>query len=291
MAVKGFFFNAVKSGGTYDRTYNAENFTDYLRQIVGNGVFPIPANQLLVSAGTGMQVIVASGNGWINGFKITNTADLPLTIDGSDILLDRIDRVIFYVDMTERAMGIEVLKGTPASSPVAPSLTQTDTRYELCLATVEVDHGTTTINAGMITDTRLDSSVCGYVAGLIQQLDTTGLYQQFTYQFNHWFDMLTENLLIETYIQKYSKRVVLSASQSNVIPLDMGGYTYYERDVIEVYINGLFASDGYDYLIDYSATPPEVHVNASANGTVIEIVVLKSKIGYNQIDNAEEEVY
>ena len=56
MAIKGYFFNAVESGGTYDRVYNAEDVTSYLDLIVGSGVFPNPSTNLQVRASTGMNV-------------------------------------------------------------------------------------------------------------------------------------------------------------------------------------------------------------------------------------------
>ena len=65
MAVNSYFFNAVLNDGVYDRIYNAEDVTSYLANIVGNGVFPNPSTQLQVRAGTGMQVIVGAGSGWI----------------------------------------------------------------------------------------------------------------------------------------------------------------------------------------------------------------------------------
>ena len=122
MAIQGYFFNAVEEGGVYDRLYNAEDVTSYLDLLVSNGVFPNPSTQLQVRASTGMNVIVGTGAGWIDGHKIINTADLPLSIQTSDVLLDRIDAVVFYADYTNRVMGIGVKTGTPASTPVAPTL-------------------------------------------------------------------------------------------------------------------------------------------------------------------------
>ena len=161
MAIQSYFFNAVESGGVYDRVYNAEDFTSYLDEIVGNGVFPNPSTQLQVRQGTGMQVIVGAGQGWINGHKMVNTADAVLSIDSADVLLDRIDRVVFYVDADDREMGIEVKKGTPASSPSGAALRRDSDRWELCLAEVTVAHGQTSIYGRSIKDMRADTTLCG----------------------------------------------------------------------------------------------------------------------------------
>lgn len=298
MAVNGYFFNAIQNNGVYDRVYSAEDFSNYLDQLVGNGVFPNPSDQLQVRAGTGMQIIVGNGQGWIYGHKLINTADLPLTLANSDVLLNRIDRVIFYADYINRQMGIDILQGTAAAQPTAPQLTRNANRYEMCLAEITVNKQTTTITQAMITDTRADSTVCGWVAGLIQQVDTSTLFTQWqtaysnyydtmTTAFNEFMDTLTQQLKVNTYIQQYKKFVQLTASSSKIIPLDMTGYTYEESDILFVIINGLVAAENVDYLLDTRQTPPEVHVNlvGSANVTdEVEIRVLKSIIGIRTTD-------
>ena len=320
MAVNGYFFNAIQNNGVYDRVYSAEDFSNYLDQIVGNGVFPNPSTQLQVRGGTGMQVIVGSGQGWIYGHKLVNTADLPLTVANSDVLLNRIDRVIFYADFINREMGIDILQGTAAAQPTAPQLTRNANRYEMWLAEITVNKQTTTITQAMITDTRADSTVCGWVQGLIQQADTSTLFTQWQTaysnyyntsttdfenwkdtqqsefvswensiqsQFENWLSTLTQDLKVNTYIQQYKKFVQLTASSSKIIPLDMTGYTYEESDILFVIINGLVAAENVDYLLDTRQTPPEIHVNlvGSANVTdEVEIRVLKSIIGIRTTD-------
>ena len=61
-------------------------------------------------------------------------------------------------------------------------------------------------------------------------------------QFNAWdsSETLTEELQVNTFIQKFSKNVVLATGVSNVIPLNMTGYTYDGSDIINVYVNGLY---------------------------------------------------
>jgi len=139
MAIQSYFFNAVKDGDTYDRIYNAEDVTSYLDLLVSNGVFPNPSTNLQVRASTGMNVIVGAGSGWINGHKMINTADMSVSIAASDVQLNRIDAVIFYVDLSTRSMGIEVKTGTPAETPAPPALVRTNQRYELCLAQISVN--------------------------------------------------------------------------------------------------------------------------------------------------------
>ena len=298
MAVNGYFFNAEQRNGVYDRVYSAEDFSSYLNKIVGNGVFPNPSTNLQIRADSGMQIIVGSGEGWIDGHKIVNTADMPLTIANSDVLLNRIDRVIFYADYTTRKMGIEVLQGVGASTPTAPALTRNTSRYEMCLAEITINKQTTAITQAMITDTRANSNLCGWVVGLIQQVDTSTLFTQWqtaysdyynamTAQFNAWMETLIQELKINTYIQQYKKLVNLTASASKTIPLDMTDYTYEDDDIIFVIINGLIGIDGTDYTIETSQSTPSITVELTGSANVtddVEIRVLKSVIGIKSVE-------
>lgn len=275
--IQSYFFNALQSGGTYDRIYNAEDVTSYLNLLVGNGVFPNPSTQLQVRASTGMNVIVGAGSGWINGHKMINTIDLPLTVDASDVLLNRIDRVIFYVDLTSRTMGIEILKGTPATTPTAPALTRTDTRYEMCLAQIAVDKQVTAITASMITDTRMISDLCGYVQGLIQQMDTTTMFEQWQDGFDTWFQTVKETLSTATLLRKFEGNyttVTANESEFNVKTL-IPQYVN-QLDVLEVRINGLTLNSN-----EYSRSGDVVTLTTpiAETGTPINFTIYKSVDG------------
>ena len=202
MAINSYFFNAVNSGGTYDRVYDAQDFTNYLDKIVGDGVFPNPTTNLQVRANSGLNIYVGSGQGWIKGHKMELTADMALTLDTAEAVIDRVDRVIFYVDWTVREMGIEILKGTSSG---AEALTRNDSRWELCLAEITVPRQATSITDENIRDTRGNSELCGWVQGLIQQIDTTDLFVQFETRLNEqlaqqqiefetWFDEMKGQL-------------------------------------------------------------------------------------------------
>ena len=288
-----YFFNALPNpDGTWDREYNADDFSNYLNLLVGSGVFPNPSNNLQVMASSGFNLVVKAGSGWINGKKIENTTDFQITLDGSDVLLNRIDRVVFYLDTQARQMGIDVIKGTPATNPVAPSITRTATRQEYSLATVKINKQVTSITQANITDTRADSTVCGWVAGLIQQVDTSTLFEQWQSAYTQYYDTvkeqldefmqtLTEELNVNTYLVQYTKYVELQQGDSNIIPLDMKEYTYSATDIIDVYLNGLMGVPVEDFLIDDSTTPPEVHVNLTQSQLTtneVYIRVFKSKI-------------
>lgn len=274
MAIKGYFFNAVESGGTYDRVYNAEDVTSYLDLIVGSGVFPNPSTNLQVRASTGMNVIVGAGQGWISGHKMINTADLTLALDGSDVLLNRIDRIVFYVDYLAREMGIGVVKGEPASTATAPALTRTASRYEMCLAEVYIAKQAESVTASVITDTRGDATVCGYVQGLIQQMDTTTMFAQWQAAFDDWFETVQETLTNATLLRRYDGTyTTVAENEASFNVLTYVPEYNYALDMLTVIINGLTVSK-----TEYTQSGATITLNVpiSQIGTQISFLVIKA---------------
>lgn len=277
MAIQSYFFNAIESGGVYDRMYNAEDVTSYLDLLVGNGVFPNPSTQLQVRASTGMQVTVGAGSGWINGHKMINTADLNLTVDASDVVMNRIDAVIFYVDFDDREMGIEIKKGTLAATPSAPSLQRDADRYELCLAQIQVNKQITAITASMITDTRGNSSLCGYVQGLIQQVGTETLFAQWQAAFDEWFNEAKEQFQAGKQFKKLEG--VYTTQSANEATFNVQTYVphySFVYDILEVYINGIHLN-GNEYTLSNSTVILETPIEEA--GSVVTFVV------YQSVDN------
>lgn len=173
MAITSGFFNSVNK----DRTYNAAQIGKYLQYIVSSGVFPFVSSSLQVLANDGMTVEVQAGRAMLDCHYMDNDSPITLTLTAGGTQ-DRIDGIIMYVDMTERACGITVKEGTPAASPKPPAMTRTDVRKEYMLAAVRVNKLSSSITQSSITDTRPDNTVCGWVTGLIDQVDTATLFTQ-----------------------------------------------------------------------------------------------------------------
>lgn len=158
-----------------------------------SGVFAAAGNAAVAALETpGMAVTVTDGTGWLtdaggngvvwwNDTEKTTGAKLILNVEMADAVLDRIDRVIVewettnYVDLPE----IKVLKGTASSTAEAPALTNNSTVRQISLARVSLAAGITAITASMITDERLDPSVCGLVTDGLS-IDTTTINAQYT---------------------------------------------------------------------------------------------------------------
>jgi len=112
-------------------------------------------NEYLVHAdSTGMQVKISSGTAWVRGVYAPNPVEVIQAIGAAHITLDRIDRVVLKLDTVNRTVTIEVVAGTAAVSPAAPTLTNTTSIYYIKLAQVLVTHAVTTIAAAKITDER-----------------------------------------------------------------------------------------------------------------------------------------
>ncbi|MCI5630192.1 MAG: hypothetical protein MR346_11295 [Clostridium sp.] len=177
---KSSFFNSIQaSDGSYDREYLAEDFARYFASFIGNGVFPNPSTNLQVLSNNDMTVSIDIGKAYINGYYYENTTKLVKTIDIADGVLNRIDLVVLRLDFTNREIKTYVKKGTFASSPKAQSLQRDSDMYELGIAEVHIDAGATTITQANITDLRLDSNSCGVVHGVVEQVDTTTIFNQF----------------------------------------------------------------------------------------------------------------
>lgn len=182
------FFDANLVGEEYDRVYLAAQFAAYFASFIGNGVYAEHSNQLQVVAmpTPQMQVGVEKGQGWINGYWYENTDTMYLPIEVADGVLNRIDSIVLRLGFAERNMWLMVKKGTPAVNPTAPEVTRTADYYDLQLATVSIPASSIRITQAQIQDTRMNQDVCGWVTGVVEQLDTTTLFNQFETYFQEF---------------------------------------------------------------------------------------------------------
>ena len=180
MAEWSGFFDAHKVGESWDRVYLAEDFAKFFSPLIGNGVFAGRSNELQVfqSVPAGMSVTVSSGQSWIDGYGYLNDSDLTVSVDPADGVLGRIDRIVNQWSAVDRQIRTVWKKGTPAVNPVAPPLRWDADYKELNLCTLNITAGLSAIMQDKIKDTRADSSVCGWVTGLIDQVDTSTLFAQ-----------------------------------------------------------------------------------------------------------------
>ena len=141
----------------------------------------------------GMNVTLQAGRAWINGYFYTNTSALTLPLAVADGVLNRIDRIVIRWDLTDRTITAKVKSSTPSATPVAPALQRDADAYEICVADVLIGKGVTAISQANITDQRLNTAVCGMVAGVVQQIDTTTYFAQLEAWVQSIGEVLDEN--------------------------------------------------------------------------------------------------
>ncbi len=161
------FFNSYLG----DRKYSAEDWADYFRQFIGNGVYANPASSLQVQTSGGLTVRIAAGSCFINGYAGYS--------DGSDLLklkyggaYPRIDRIVIRLDMATRYIYPAVISGNEAENPSPPNITRKSSMYDICVGEITIGANVTEIRQTDIKDMRFDASVCGIVAGVLNQIDT-----------------------------------------------------------------------------------------------------------------------
>lgn len=191
MAVTYGFYDSLN----HDRLYNAQQMSAIFDGIINDGVFMSVGNQFHTVAGTGMQVIVKSGRAWFDSTWTLNDAEYPLSIDAADVLLTRIDAIVLEVnsEVATRANTIKVVKGTPASTPAKPTLTNTATIHQHALAYVTVAKNITAITNSMI-EIVVGKTETPYVTAILQTTDITDLYNQWEDYFQTWFDTVRGTL-------------------------------------------------------------------------------------------------
>lgn len=161
-----------------DRIYNSAFFARHLQTVAGDGYVYGEEDELEVTEHSPqeMSVDVGLGKSWVQGrmFEIYSATE-NVAITAADPSNDRIDRIVVRLDLPNRLIKLDVIDGTPAASPIPPSLTRDSNTWEISLAQISVTAGATEITNSDITDERDDDTVCGvslhssfpYVEGLI----------------------------------------------------------------------------------------------------------------------------
>lgn len=175
----------------FDRAETSELFRLLFAKLLTNGVLARPSDCFQVLAGeNGLTVKVRPGFGMINGAFAYDAVESTYALEAAPAQNSRIDRVVLRCNYLERLCEIVVKTGTAATNPVPPALLQpvSGDYYELGLALVTVGANKTMLTQSAITDTRADSSVCGFVTQFIDSIDT----EVFFAQFNAFYREFTE---------------------------------------------------------------------------------------------------
>lgn len=157
MAEKSGFFNAKLVSGSYDRTYQAEDFADCLSLFIPNGIYVEDSETLtgtidkttvqgLKPYSSGMSLFIKKGKAFINGYwYILDEQDLEisLTVNTAKAI------ALMYV-AADRRMRVELLDLVNGQ----PNIPKTDAQYGILLGIVSY-----TSNGVSVTDLREDFMV------------------------------------------------------------------------------------------------------------------------------------
>lgn len=125
----------------------------------GDGTYdPLQVRQTTVAS---VNVEVHIGAALVNGKLYESSAAELLAVGANASGNPRIDTAILRVDYTAQTTRLVIKQGTPAGSPVAPTLTQSASVWEIPLANIAVANGFSTITAVNITDRRRAVGVTG----------------------------------------------------------------------------------------------------------------------------------
>lgn len=191
----------------FDRAKSSEFFAEFWKRLVSNGVLGEPADCFQVVSTGGMNISVRPGFGFILGHYVKDEAAVAFTID-PESTGKRIDLVVMRLNRVQRLIEIYVKKGTASNQPAAPTLVREEygDYFELCLARILVDSTAQSITQSSITDTRMNSAVCGIVTCPIDHLDTSVYYQQIQQYFNEHKETMGQQMSeFETQLQGFYK--------------------------------------------------------------------------------------
>ena len=160
------------------REYTAADLYKLIALLVGNGVY---ANELAPTAtNENMSITHGAGHAWICGVAYVNTTPFVMDMDTADGSLNRYDSLMLRLDFSINEVYAIIVKGEYATAPTPPDCTRNAETFDLKICDVYVPAGCTKITQDLITDTRLDSSVCGVPVFPVEHLDMTTFYQQIT---------------------------------------------------------------------------------------------------------------
>lgn len=254
MAWTSGFFNSVNG----DRLYNADQMSRIFEGLITDGVYESVGNKMAVQPNSGMTIQIATGRGWFGRHWVNNDSEYKLTVEDSDVVLNRYAAVVIKVDDTDAVRDVVpyIKYSTFATNPVKPTMTRTETIKEYCLAYIYIKAGASSITAANIEDTRANESLCGWVTGLIEQLKSATLFEQFTAIFNDWFSGLVDTLNENT-----EAMLVNALPTSLTITLTTGGWALenglYKQNVTVTNMSAtknVLVSANSETVTDYSAS-------------------------------------
>lgn len=213
MSFASGFFNSVD----HDRLYDATDISRLFDGLIRDGIFASIGDCLVVKQSNQMNVTVGTGRAWFNHTWSYNDALYPVTIPPSEILMDRIDAIVLEINSVEsvRANSIKLIKGTPASTPTKPALTNTKEVHQYPLAYVKVGKEVTSIRQADIENC-VGTSVCPFVTGILEVISIEQLIPQWRDILNRFVEENTANFNTWMNGEKQDYQAWLTAAKKEI---------------------------------------------------------------------------
>ncbi len=228
------FFNSVN-----DRYYDATQMSAIFDGVINDGIFASVGTAFTVKASTGNTVTVGTGKAWLNHTWTNNDAILPVECDASEVLLDRIDAIVIEVNATDdvRDNRIQVIKGTPASTPSRPTLTNTEKVHQHPLCYITRPAGSSAITNSQIRN--VIGTETPYVTGIVKVLDLKTILSQWQSELDEF--ITSQESEVDTFVQNkeseyntwYSGMVDLMAATV----IEVNNWTVAEKNTIMTWFN------------------------------------------------------
>lgn len=226
MSFASGFFNSVD----HDRLYDATDISRLFDGLIRDGIFASIGDCLVVKQSNQMNVTVGTGRAWFNHTWSYNDALYPVTIPPSEILMDRIDAIVLEINSVEsvRANSIKLIKGTPASTPTKPALTNTKEVHQYPLAYVKVGKEVTSIRQADIENC-VGTSACPFVTGILEVISIEQLIPQWRDILNRFVEENTANFNTWMNGEKQDYQAWLTAAKKEITDWEATSKSDYQK--------------------------------------------------------------
>lgn len=288
--ISGGFFDAVDS----DRLYSADQMNQPYKKLIHDGINREADGTtpgFAVTAGSGMNVLVATGNAMIGGKWAENKAVQTIAVAGNTSGSARIDSIILQCDKSRAVRAVQIVyrQGTTT----APGLVSNNDITELRLANIRVQPAASAIASENITDTR-GGAECPWVRSVFDAPDARYIVEEYTGSELAGAYQTVKSAVdsIRYAAQSGQPTVALQASEmidSNLVYLYQGsetgystGYLYYYSDAAGAWIRGAqYGASVVDTALDEDSENPVQNkaVTASINGLNVHLDELDNVLG------------
>lgn len=282
-----------------DRKYTADQMGSVFDGIIVDGVFANVGDKLMVVPGSGLQVIVKTGRAWFDHTWSLNDAPMPLEIETADILRSRYDAVVLEInkDIEVRENSIKVIKGDLVTG-TKPVMIKSEDVNQYPLAYIQVLPTSTNITSANI-EIVVGKEPCPFVTAPLEKIDISDLFNQWSGQFNEWFDALQEQLSgnvatnLQNQITEIENRLDnIGAEIQEQLPSLFDGagvgslftvYTQYKDPIKDALLcnGGNFSAETYPELADIIGTANGGTITFTSIGSLYNIPSGTYPIAYN----------